>query len=614
MSEAADRNRSQAKARLTRASQRRLSQPLASHEHKDDSDMVSSEDGASFQSPRKRVARVTTERRKKARPEVSQAPDAAPREAPLRTAVVPTSAAPHRYPLRSHGGGGQVRTASNHEDALLPSAVTPASAAAPRQLHFSVARSQNSPPALYAYGTPTCQCPHPSSSPKELVAFAYLKCYGEGFLDYLHERESQSRSVPRPPTSLSMASLATAQPGNSNQESSSSMTLSSQVSDDSSSSPLGRSNFLSPPTTPRPDSVISTKARTQQGERTMRFLERPRDKLLTQPYVTERMRAVLISWLVEVSTEYNCSTAAYHLAISLLDQVLACGPTRNQLLNWLEWSDEIAGDDEDCDYEEPDWKPEWFVVLRKHFQALGWYVSRLVPLRTSFLVPLCARGYWIRFSHAPSFLSWHSACLWIASKMEDRDPPLMEDFFYISDQSVTTLSLRVMERRVCKALQFRVHALTPMHYLPTFLRASRPCQDAACPYRSTVQHNVALYLITLGRISYDMSKMPPSVLTAAAVYLARVTLGIQADERIAEGVYWSSTLSHYTGYRLPELKTAVFMLYNYQLKAEEMNIAVYHHFAKIKFDKASLRTAPRLELLDFDSPIRYDFLAVSEDF
>ena len=202
----------------------------------------------------------------------------------------------------------------------------------------------------------------------------------------------------------------------------------------------------------------------------------------------------------------------------------------------------------------------------------------------------------------------------MASKMEDRDPPLMEDFFYISDQSVSTYAIRNMESRVCKILEFRLQRLTPIQYFPTFLRAGRHCQDPACTYQSSVQHHMVMYLVTLGRLSYTLSRFGPSVLTAAAVYLSRVTLDIaeesNEDEDSEHGKYWSARLAHYTGFSKDDLKNPVFLLYHYQLKAEELNVAVFHHFTKTKFDSVSIRTAPRLEDLGFESPIRYDLLDV----
>lgn len=202
-----------------------------------------------------------------------------------------------------------------------------------------------------------------------------------------------------------------------------------------------------------------------------------------------------------------------------------------------------------------------------------------------------------------------SACLWIASKMEDRDPPMMEDFQYISDQSVTTYSLRLMESRVCKFLQFRLQRLHPLQFLSTFLRAGRICQDPACAFQSSVQRNMVTYLMTLGRLSYALTRYPPSVLAAAAVYLSRVTMGL-SDEDPDHDQYWTPTLAHFTGYSKEELKNPVFLLYNYQLKAEEMNVAVYQQFSKSKFECVSLRTVPRVEELGYPSLIKYDYLEV----
>ena len=196
--------------------------------------------------------------------------------------------------------------------------------------------------------------------------------------------------------------------------------------------------------------------------------------------------------------------------------------------------------------------------------------------------------------------------------MEDRDPPLMDDFFYISDQSVSTFALRDLERRVLTALQFRLHRLSPFHFVTSFLRAGRACQDMNCTFHAPVQYNLTLYLITLGRLSYSLSRYSPSVLTAAAVYLSRVTLGITHTDIDKEeyGKYWSPLLVQHTGYTKDDLKNPVFLLYNYQLKAEELNVAVFQQFSKAKFDCVSLRTAPRVEDLDFGSPVLYDDLDV----
>eukprot|EP00977_Amphora_coffeiformis_P000316 scaffold84_cov163-Amphora_coffeaeformis.AAC.10 len=534
------------------------------------------------QSLRKRSAVVSADRRKKSRSEVKP-------ESSIATTGAPTTSAAERdrYPLRSRAPkststaatgvatkrGGHGRSSSvgsgNSVLRLPPQAITPASEAPPRHINFG---GDENVPSLFGSGPPTCRCPKHCSH-REITAFEYLKHYGEDVFRDIKEREAREYAA--------LPSLSTRRQGSHHESSTISSPASAKDEDEIAPNSPSSTNSVSTsssPATPRPESVIGTRQRARLGDKTMRFLEEPTELLDRQPHVTQRMRAVLVSWLVEVSIEYNVSTAAYHLAISLLDHVLSCGPTLREQQDWGEiegdrYSDD---DDDDDDDDEPNWPSHRFVVRRDDFQALG------------------------------------CACLWLASKLEDRDPPLMDDFCYISDQSVSAFALRNMESRICKVMEFRLQRVTPFHFLPTFLRASRHCHDSACVFQSPVQHNMVLYLITLGRLSYNLTRYGPSVLAAAAVYLSRATLNMTERNNDDEehGKYWSATLAHYTGYSKDDLKNPVFLLYHYQLKAEELNVAVYHQFSKSKFDSVSVRTVRRVEELGYGSHVSHDFLDV----
>lgn len=312
---------------------------------------------ASFQSPRKRTTAARTCSRKKARSEAA---------VPV-TAPAPAS----RYPLRSRSTGDSKPAAKDTATGIdtavanVPSQaiVTPASPTAPhgirpRQFHFGTEQM----PALYGKGVATCSCAKHANA-RELVAFEHLKCYGEEFFQHLKERETREYST------YALATSSTRPQGrrhdSSTVSSHASSTNAAKAATDSPESTAAESD-ISAPATPRPGAVISTKAR-RQGAKHMRCLEEPSDKLERQPYVTQRMRTVLVSWLVEVAIEYNCSTAAYHLAITLLDQILDCGPTLQERESWSGWNDlEYDSDDE------PDWPKHWFVVTRNEFQGLGW--------------------------------------------------------------------------------------------------------------------------------------------------------------------------------------------------------------------------------------------------
>jgi Cyclin, N-terminal domain len=75
------------------------------------------------------------------------------------------------------------------------------------------------------------------------------------------------------------------------------------------------------------------------------------------------MRRVLVLWLSEVVQEYKLSEAAYHLSVTLLDSVLARGPS--------DYRSEQHGILEAALAPESEQGNEWLVRPRD-FQALGW--------------------------------------------------------------------------------------------------------------------------------------------------------------------------------------------------------------------------------------------------
>lgn len=188
----------------------------------------------------------------------------------------------------------------------------------------------------------------------------------------------------------------------------------------------------------------------------------------------------------------------------------------------------------------------------------------------------------------------------IAAKMEDHNPPTVEDLVYISDSSFTASKLRRLEQRVCRQLSFYLHRVTPMHYINQFLRASHACPCASCQYDHPVMRQMVLYLLELGRVSFDLSYRKPSLIAAAAVYLARVTLGLKecrSEAKLGQG-YWTKTLQYTTGYSLEDLTNTVLLLHKYQCASERSrNNASFIKYKRASLQKVSLKTTPRIDLL-----------------
>jgi hypothetical protein len=108
-----------------------------------------------------------------------------------------------------------------------------------------------------------------------------------------------------------------------------------------------------------------------------------------------------------------------------------------------------------------------------------------------------------------------------------------------------------------------------------------------------------MYLLVFSRLSYQLSLSKPSLLAAAAVYLARATVGIRESDpshAVHPEGFWTRTLEHYTGYKLEDLRDSVLIIHRYQLGAEkaENTKGVFNKFSKSSHHFASLKTAVRV--------------------
>jgi hypothetical protein len=93
-----------------------------------------------------------------------------------------------------------------------------------------------------------------------------------------------------------------------------------------------------------------------------------------QPFITFKMRNILVNWLSEVALEYKVSDEALHLSITILDAVLSKGPSPKDNIRHNNRYDD-SDDDNDSDYDDSDKEnkePKDFIVYRSDFQALGW--------------------------------------------------------------------------------------------------------------------------------------------------------------------------------------------------------------------------------------------------
>ncbi|XP_067245009.1 G2/mitotic-specific cyclin-B1-like isoform X2 [Chanodichthys erythropterus] len=118
----------------------------------------------------------------------------------------------------------------------------------------------------------------------------------------------------------------------------------------------------------------------------------------------------------------------------------------------------------------------------------------------------------------------------IASKYEEIYPPTVGDFAFVTDGAYTCGDIWRMERIVLKRLNYSLGRPGPVHFL------QRACKVGQASPRD---RELAMFLLELGALDYELVHVPPSLMAAAAFAAALRILG-SGD--------WSVSLQHYTGY------------------------------------------------------------------
>ncbi|XP_047310700.1 cyclin-A2-4-like [Impatiens glandulifera] len=147
-------------------------------------------------------------------------------------------------------------------------------------------------------------------------------------------------------------------------------------------------------------------------------------------------------------------------------------------------------------------------------------------------------------------------CMLIASKYEEVCSPRVDEFCFITDSTYTREEVLTMEKQVLNLLNFQLSAPTPKTFLRRFLRAAHALNNAP----SLELEFLANYLTELTLVDYEFLKFIPSMIAAAAVFLARWTL----DQSIHP---WNSTMVYYTKYKASDLKTIVHAMHDLQMNA-----------------------------------------------
>lgn len=172
-----------------------------------------------------------------------------------------------------------------------------------------------------------------------------------------------------------------------------------------------------------------------------------------------------------------------------------------------------------------------------------------------------------------------AASLFIASKFDERIPPMVEDFLYICDGAYTQRELIKMEMNILKVVNFDLGI--PLSY--RFLRRYARCAKVSMPTLT-----LARYILEHSLMDYTMIRFSDSKMAAAALLLALLMKDLGR---------WNLTLEYYSGYKLDDIRNICNLLNQGLHKKHKETLKTVHskYSHKIFFEVAKL---PLKETLD----------------
>ncbi|XP_052191383.1 putative cyclin-A3-1 [Diospyros lotus] len=207
---------------------------------------------------------------------------------------------------------------------------------------------------------------------------------------------------------------------------------------------------------------------------------------------------------------------------------------------------------------------------------------------------LCSDTLYLSISYIDRFLSLHAlnrqrlqllgvSSMLIAAKYEEINPPNVEDFCYITDNTYTKQEVVKMEADILKYLNFELGGPTIKTFLRRFTRIAQ--EDYIAP--NLELEFLCCYLAELSLLDYGCVKFLPSLVAASVVFISRFTVQPKSHP-------WSSALQQFSGYKPADLKECVVILHDLQLKKRgSALVAVREKYNQHKFKCASALSSPQ---------------------
>lgn len=215
---------------------------------------------------------------------------------------------------------------------------------------------------------------------------------------------------------------------------------------------------------------------------------------------------------------------------------------------------------------------DWMVEVQESFELNHETLYLAVKLVDLYLTKVTVSTDTLQLLGASS--------LFIASKYDERIPPMVEDFLYICDGAYSQRELIKMEISVLKVVDFDLGI--PLSY--RFLRRYARCGKVSMPTLT-----LARYILEYSLMDYSTIRFSDSKLAASALLLALQMKDLGG---------WTPTLEYYSGYKVDEIRNIVYVLNEgLHRKHKEALLTIRNKYShKIFFEVAKLPLKDTLDI------------------
>ncbi|CAJ1973438.1 unnamed protein product [Sphenostylis stenocarpa] len=186
----------------------------------------------------------------------------------------------------------------------------------------------------------------------------------------------------------------------------------------------------------------------------------------------------------------------------------------------------------------------------------------------------------------------------IAAKYEEVEPPRVDAFCNITDNTYDKAEVVKMEADILKSLKFEMGNPTVNTFLRRFADVASENQKAP----NLLVEFLGCYLAELSLLDYDCLKFLPSIMAASAVFLARFIISPEMHPWAlnVENLLQTSSLCECAGYKAVELKECVLILHDLYLSRKAMSFKAVREKYKFKF-VANMPSPPHIPSYYFET-------------